>query len=139
MNFWENKIGDVEIAQGLKDIEIEKKDDGRIVSSVGHLAVDVYQDKDYLVVLAPLVGVELDEIELTLEDGILTIIAERSVDEKLLTADFLVQECYWGEVRRSIVLPEGLDMDKVEAESKRGVLVVKFPKLKKKKVKKIVI
>lgn len=139
MNFWENKIGDVEIAQGLSSVAAESSDEKEEISKIGHLSIDVYQDKDSLVLLAPLSGVDEKDLSLKLQDEVLTIVARRSISDDLLTADFMVKECYWGEVRRAIVLPEGLDLEKIEAEINQGVLRVIIPKLIKKKVKKIVI
>lgn len=139
MNFWENKIGDIEIAQGLSSVNSESDDSGEELVELGHLSIDVYQDKEKLVLLAPMAGVEEEDLSLSLQDEILSLSAKRSISQELLTADFLVKECYWGEVKRAIVLPEGLDLDSIEAELKNGILEIKIPKLAKKKVKKIVI
>jgi HSP20 family protein len=139
MNFWENKIGDIEIGQGLSSVVEESSDKNDEISKIGHLSIDVYQDKDSLVLLAPLSGVNEKDLSLKLQDEVLTIVARRSIGDSLLTADFMVKECYWGEVRRAIVLPEGLDLENIDAEIDQGVLKVVIPKLSKKKVKKIVI
>lgn len=139
MNFWENKIGDIEIAQGLSSVNSESDENGEELVELGHLSIDVYQDKEKLVLLAPMAGVEEEDLSLSLQDEILSLSAKRSISQELLTADFLVKECYWGEVKRAIVLPEGLDLDQIEAELKNGILEIKIPKLVKKKVKKIVI
>lgn len=139
MNFWENKIGDIEVAQGLSSLTTKKTNKGAKVSDIGHLSIDVFQDDKNLVLMTPVPGVDEKDLVLKLQDEILTIVARRSIGNELLTADFLVKECYWGEVRRAIVLPDGLDLEKIDAEIKQGVLKVVIPKLQKKRVKKIVI
>lgn len=139
MNFWENKIGDIEVAQGLTSVTTQKNDDGVRISDIGHLSIDVFQDDMNLVLMTPVPGVDEKDLVLKLQDEILTIVARRSVGEDLLMADFLVKECYWGEVRRAVVLPDGLDLDSIDAEIKQGVLTITIPKLQKKRVKKIVI
>lgn len=138
MNFWENKIGDVEIGQGLSSVTSESNK-SKDITKIGHLSIDVYQDESSLVLLAPMPGVSEDDLKLKLQDEVLSIVARRSIGKDLLTADFMVKECYWGEVRRAVVLPEGLDLDGIEAEISNGILMITIPKLKKKKVKKIVI
>jgi HSP20 family protein len=139
MNFWENKTGDIEIAQGLSSVTSKSHNSGGKISDIGHLSIDVFQDDKSLILLAPVSGVDEKDMVLKLQDEVLTIVARRSVGDELLMADFLVKECYWGEVRRAIVLPDGLDLDEIDAEIKQGILRVTIPKLNKRKVKKIVI
>lgn len=139
MNFWENKIGDFQVQRGVSSEVEVRKDSGESVMKLGHLLVDVYQDKQSLVLLAPVPGVKHDDVDLQLQEDILTIVARRSISEDLLDADFLVKECYWGEVRRAVVLPEGLDLDSIEATIEDGLLKVRFKKNVNKDIKKIVI
>ena len=139
MNFWENKIGDFEVQKGVSSRLSEKTNEGKSLLKLGHLLVDVYQDKDCLILLAPVAGVTSDDMVLELEDDILTIVARRSISDDLLQADFLVKECYWGEVRRAVVLPEGIDLNSIDASLEDGLLRVKFKKNKNRDIKKIVI
>lgn len=139
MNFWENKIGDFQVQRGVSSEVEVRKDSGESVMKLGYLLVDVYQDKQSLVLLAPVPGVKHDDVDLQLQEDILTIVARRSISEDLLDADFLVKECYWGEVRRAVVLPEGLDLDSIEATIEDGLLKVRFKKNVNKDIKKIVI
>lgn len=139
MNFWENKMGDIEIAQGLSSVTSKNHNSGGKISDIGHLSIDVFQDDKSLILLAPVSGVDEKDMILKLQDEVLTIVARRSVGDELLMADFLVKECYWGEVRRAVVLPDGLNLDEIDAEIKQGILRITIPKLNKRKVKKIVI
>jgi len=136
------KSGDEELKQNLVTHEFVEDDEfGRhVFSEEGELAVDVYQTAIHLVVVAPLAGVEAEDLDVRISDKeVLTIIGIRHHVDEVDEEDFLTQECFWGSFSRSIVLPEGLDTDSVEAKFRRGVLRVEIPKIKKEKQKKIKI
>lgn len=105
----------------------------------GQLAVDVYQTKDSVVVMAPTPGVSKSDIELSLVDNTLTIRGSRSHSETVSDENFFAQELHWGEFSRSIVLPTQVKEEGAEAELRDGMLMVKMPKTEQDKVKKIEI
>lgn len=105
----------------------------------GQLAVDVYQTKEDVIVVAPVPGVGKGDIDLSIVESTLTIRGTRKGEEGIRTSDYLVQECYWGEFSRSIILPVQVKEDEAEAELKDGMLTVKIPKTEQDKVKKISI
>ena len=105
----------------------------------GQLAVDVYQTEDAITVVAPVPGVSKNDIELSIVENTLTIQGKRHADKELKTTDYFVQECYWGEFSRSIILPIQIREEEAEAELKDGMLTVKIPKAAQEKVKKIII
>ena len=72
---------------------------------IGQLVVDVYQTKSYFVVQIPIAGVE----------------------EK----DYLKEECYWGTFSAEISLPEDVNSSQIKASFKKGVLLIKIPRIKK--------
>jgi HSP20 family protein len=91
-------------------------------------SVDISERKDAYLVAAELPGVEADEVEITVENGLLTIQGERRFahdldDEKVHQAE----RCY-GAFRRSITLPSHIEADKIEASAQDGVLQVLVPK-----------
>src|SRR5712692_1745793 len=91
-------------------------------------AIDISERKDAYLVAVELPGVKADDLELTCEDGLLTIQGERrfanaSADEKRRRA-----ERYYGAFRRSITLPSHVEADKIEASMQDGVLQVLVPK-----------
>jgi HSP20 family protein len=91
-------------------------------------AVDISERKDAYLVAVELPGVKPDEVEITFEDGLLTIQGERrfahdSAGEKVHRAE---RSC--GAFRRSITLPSHVEADNIEASTQDGVLQIMVPK-----------
>ena len=105
----------------------------------GQLAVDVYQTKDSVVVVAPVPGVGKGDIEISLVDNQLTIRGSRSHIETIQEENYFAQELHWGEFSRSIVLPTQVKEEGAEAVLRDGMLSVTVPKAEQDKVKKIEI
>ena len=105
----------------------------------GQLAVDVYQTKEDIFVVAPVPGVAKGDIDLSIVENTLTVRGKRSSSREVQEGDFFVQECYWGEFSRSIILPVQVKEERAEAELKDGMLTVRIPKTEQDKVKKIAI
>ncbi|HPA25974.1 MAG TPA: Hsp20/alpha crystallin family protein [bacterium] len=99
----------------------------------GQLSVDVYQTKDDLVIKSTIAGVKPENIDISIDNDVLTVRGERKMEEKIIDEDYFYQECYWGNFSRSIVLPVEVKTDEVEASLKNGVLTVILPKSKKNK------
>ena len=94
----------------------------------GQLAVDVYQTKNAVVVKSTIAGVKPEDLEVTLNNDVITIRGRRQPEEEVLAEDYLYRECYWGGFSRSIVLPVEVKPDKVQASLKNGILTVILPK-----------
>ena len=105
----------------------------------GQLAVDVYETEDKLVIKARTAGVNKEELDVSISDGILTISGTLSSGDESDAINWHVQECYWGEFSRTLALPVSVKEDEVEAVLKDGVLTIKFAKLKQEAAKKIQI
>ena len=107
----------------------------------GQLAVDVYETADKLVVKARTAGISKSDLNVTVADNILTISGVLSGGEDENTTAWHIQECYWGEFSRTIVLPVQVkeDEDSVRADLKDGVLTITFEKEKLDTVKRIAI
>lgn len=118
--------------------EQQNQDDWLEESQVpGQLAVDVFQTKEDIIVVAPVPGVSKGDLDLSMVESTLTIRGTRKEGEKVRTSDYFVQECYWGEFSRSIILPVQVKEEDAEAELKDGMLTVKIPKAEQDKIKKI--
>lgn len=100
-------------------------------------AVDLYEDKDSLVVTAELPGVKREEIDVSLRDGTLTISGERKHAEKHGEGETYRSERFYGRFQRTIQLPTPVEGDKVKASYKDGVLTVTLPKTEAAKPKQI--
>jgi HSP20 family protein len=103
----------------------------------GQLAVDVYETEEKLVVKARTAGVNKDELDVSISDGILTISGTLSSGDDSEATNWHIQECYWGEFSRTLALPVAVKEDEVEAVLKDGVLTISFSKLKQEQAKKI--
>ena len=103
----------------------------------GQLAVDVYETKDKLFVKARTAGVNKNDLDVSISDNTLSIKGTLSAGYEEDVENYHLQECYWGEFSRSIVLPTPVKEDEIEAVLKDGVLTINFAKLKQDTVKKI--
>ena len=90
--------------------------------------VDIFQDGDKEVVLkAELPDMKREDIDLTIENGTLTIRGEKKVDAEVKEESFHRIERRYGTFSRSFSLPATIDAAKVAAEYKNGVLTVRLP------------
>lgn len=103
----------------------------------GQLAVDVYETKDRLFVKARTAGVNKNDLDVSISDNTLSIRGTLSAGYEADVENYHLQECYWGEFSRSIVLPVPVKEDEIEAVLKDGVLTISFTKVKQETVKKI--
>jgi HSP20 family protein len=103
----------------------------------GQLAVDVYETDEKLVVKARTAGVNKEELDVSISDGILTISGTLSSGDETDATNWHIQECYWGEFSRTLALPVSVKEDEVEAILKDGVLSIIFSKVKQEQAKKI--
>jgi HSP20 family protein len=101
-------------------------------------AVDAYEDEDKLVVKAELPGVEKENISVDLQNGMLTIKAERRCEsEEKDGRTFYRKEMVYGSFTRSFSLPQDVVAENVKAEHTNGVLTVEVPKPEARKPKQI--
>ncbi len=105
----------------------------------GQLAVDVYETDEKLVVKARTAGVNKEDLDVSISDGILTISGTLSSGDDSDATNWHIQECYWGEFSRTVALPVAVKEDEVEAMLKDGVLTISFGKVKQEQAKKIMI
>lgn len=105
----------------------------------GQLAVDVYETEDHLVVKARTAGVDKDDLDVSISEGILTISGTLSSGDDSDATNWHIQECYWGEFSRTLALPVAVKEDEAKASLKDGVLSVSFPKVQQEAAKKIQI
>ena len=115
---------------GAEEVWIDTSNEGY----EGQLAVDVYQDNHFVYVQAIIGGISPEDIEVHLNNDMLTIKGKRSNPRPVEEHDaYYIQECYWGGFSRSIILPVDIQNDKVEANTENGVLTISLPKSKRPK------
>jgi len=105
----------------------------------GQLAVDVYETEERLIVKARTAGVNKEDLDVSISDGILTISGTLSSGDDAVATNWHIQECYWGEFSRTLALPVAVKEDEVAAVLKDGVLSITFSKIKQEQAKKITI
>ena len=105
----------------------------------GQLAVDVYETDEQLVVKARTAGVNKEDLDVSISDGILTISGTLSSGDDTEATNWHIQECYWGEFSRTVALPVPVKEDEASAALKDGVLTIAFPKVQQEQAKKIAI
>lgn len=103
-------------------------DDKPLTKQVGQLSVDIYQTEQELVIIAPIAGVDKDNLHLSITDDVLVIQGERRSNQQVAEENYNVRECFWGPFSRSIVLPLEADISKVSAEFELNVLTIHIPK-----------
>lgn len=95
----------------------------------GGIAVDVAEVDDAIVVTADVPGYDREELDLTVADDILTIVAEHEEAEEAKSDDYVRRERRASSMRRSISLPAAVDADAASASYTNGVLTVTLPRL----------
>lgn len=99
------------------------------------LSVDVYQTSDTLMIRTPIAGAKLSDIAITITNDVITIRGKREHEDAIDKHNYMAQECYWGPFSRSIILPNNLKTDEINAHFKHGVLKIEIPKTEKAKTK----
>jgi HSP20 family protein len=99
--------------------------------------LDIFEDKDNLIVKAELPGMKREDIQVSLHDGSLSISGERKTESKHEDAEVYRAERFVGRFQRTVTLPTPVAGDKVKADYKDGILTVTLPKTEEAKPKQI--
>lgn len=109
--------------------------DSEIVTPI----VDVYEEKDDIVVKAELPGMDKNDIEVAISDSELTLKGEKKKEEKIEEKGYYRCERSYGAFARSVQLPKDVKADKIKASFKNGILEVRLPKSEEAKAREIKI
>ncbi len=104
-----------------------------------NILLDVVQHKDDIIVKASIPGVKPEDIDVAIEDNVLTLKAERKLEYEEKDANYLIQERATGSFFRALHLPDTVDTNKVQSHYENGVLTITMPKAEEKKRKQIQI
>lgn len=115
-----------------------------VPSTLAPYAVDVHEDQDHFYVEAELPGFSEKDVDITLEDGVLTIRAERKTEERMPQGGQggkqpLHVERRWSRFERSFTLPAAVNENAVQAALNEGVLTITLDKREEVKPRKIQI
>ena len=100
------------------------------------IPIDLTQDGDDVVLRATIPGVAPEDIDVTIEDGVLAINAETPGEDG---SSYIIRERRAGKLYRALRLPNTLDVGKAESEYKHGVLTLTFPKVEAVKARRLEI
>jgi len=100
-------------------------------------AVDIKEEKDAFVIVADIPGVDPKDIEVHMENGMLTIKGEKESEKKEEREGYKRVERSYGSFYRRFSLPDSADPDKISAKSNNGVLEVRIGKQEKVQPRKI--
>ena len=99
------------------------------------MAIDMYQTKDEIVIMAMPAGVKPDDVDISINNDVVKISAKRSDPEKINENSYLSRELYWGAFSRTVILPQEVDAEKSDAIFKEGLLILHLPKIDRVKIK----
>jgi len=101
----------------------------------GELAIDLYENKDELILQAAIGGVAINDLDISITNDMITIRGRRNREDKKKIDKFYYNECFWGPFSRPLILPQEINADKAKATVKNGLLSIYLPKLVKTKKK----
>jgi HSP20 family protein len=105
----------------------------------GELAVDIYETEKNIVIQAPVAGVKKEDIEVITEKDTIIIKGKRDCPKRKdnEVKSFYTQECYFGNFRREVIMPEDFDPSQIKADISDSILTIEVPKIEKEKKRKI--
>ncbi len=108
-------------------------------SNRSYPAVNIWADEESAIITAEIPGVSKDELDINVTGDTLTLSGSRKPEDLPQGAKYHRQERNYGEFSRSIRLPYTVDVNKVKASFKNGILEVSLPRVEAEKPKKIVV
>ncbi len=113
--------------------------DEEVLSGTWMPAVDIRETRDALELTAELPGVDPKDVDVTVENGVLTIHGERKFEKEEEGQTYHRVERVYGTFERSFTLPNSVDADKIKATYKNGLLILTVPKREEAKPKPVKI
>ena len=115
--------------------------DGAVHKNMGGwpLPLDVVMKGDDFTIYASLAGVEPEDVQVSIEEGVLTIKGQTTAGDEGQDADYLMRERREGAFCRALRLPDSLDIDKAHTHYANGVLSITFPRVESQKAKRLTI
>ena len=99
--------------------------------------IDVYQDAETVMLTAELPGIDAKDVDVHIENGVLTLKGERKLDKEDKKENYVRVERWYGSFTRSFSLPTTVDADKAKADFKNGLLRIALPRKEETKPKAI--
>lgn len=128
--FKKNKTNPTTEKEGKKEISYINNEWIEDDFEEGQLSLDVYETPKNIIVKSTIAGVNADDLDISINNDMLTIRGKREESEKIKTKKYLYQECYWGSFSRSIILPTEVKAEQIDAKLENGILTITLPKAK---------
>jgi HSP20 family protein len=122
-----------------QELDVQDDEASTVFEEDGELSLDVYENKNNIIVKAFTPGVKKEDLEITLSRDSLSIRGVRIAPANVDKDDYFRQELFWGSFSRSITLPEEVDIDDAEAHEDHGLLTITLPKTDKGRQQKVKI
>ena len=122
-----------------RDIANSDHDQSHVVTSHWRPAVDIKEEADRFVIMADLPGVDPGDIEITMENGVLSIKGERKSEIRDEKEGYKRVERVSGTFYRRFSLPDSADAERIKAKGRDGVLEVSLPKHEKVQPRRIAV
>ncbi|MFW6254038.1 MAG: Hsp20/alpha crystallin family protein [Chitinivibrionales bacterium] len=112
---------------------------GRASGATTYPLLNVYDDKDNIVVTAELPGMTRDQVNITFSEGVLTIAGKQQPLARVKDMTVVRQERAAGEFEKTLRIPTKVEQDKISASFDNGVLTIQMPKAEEARPKTIAI
>lgn len=100
---------------------------------IGELPVDVYETSTEIIIQTLIAGVMPEHLSINITRDIVTISGKREENKGVSPEAYHIRELYWGSFGRTVELPEEVEIDNAEAIERHGMLIIKLPKIDKKR------
>jgi HSP20 family protein len=127
---------EIEVPNGKNITKLDKKGGNNWIeeeNEEAELTVDVYQTPSDIVIQTMVAGVKPEDLELTIARDMVTIRGKRGENRTIDEENYFTKELYWGKFSRTILLPQEIEPEEVEAVEKHGLLTIKLQKVDKEK------
>ena len=113
-------------------VHIWNKEESLPPEDIGQIALDVLENHESIYILAPIAGVSLSDIDISVHNTTLTISWIRNKPKEFYEHHIQVrnEECFWGKFLRNIILPENMDFSQIQAVMEHNLLVIYIPKIR---------
>jgi HSP20 family protein len=126
-----NPVSDMRRTAELMDRMLESYGDSeRMVSSAFGVPIDIWEQEADLMIRASVPGVKAEDLDITLDEGVLTISGEVRHESESGSAEgrYFHRECQYGSFSRSVHLPDNVDEDNIDAMFENGMVTVRIPR-----------
>lgn len=107
----------------------EKKIEKKWPDPEGELAIDLCHTEKEIIIQSAVAGVKSEDINISVEKDVLIIKGSRNRPEQYKNCNYFIEECYWGNFSRKIIITEDIDPSRIDASMKDGILTIKIPKV----------